>query len=156
MQIAEQFPEMERALLHGVGEPLLNKELPQITRYLKGHGVNVIINSNGTLLTPACQQALIESGLDEFHCSIDGAQPETYARIRSANLLHKLVEGLAGWVQTKARLNAVTPRISIWCVGGRENQQELPDLVRLAVRLGVPEVYLQRLVYFARTYARRM
>jgi MoaA/NifB/PqqE/SkfB family radical SAM enzyme len=149
VQIAEQFPEMRRALLHGVGEPLLNRELPQIIQYLKRRQVEVIINSNGTLLTPYWQEALVKSGLDEYRCSIDGARPETYARIRGADLLHKLTEGLAGLVQTKARLKATTPAISIWCVGARENLAELPDLVRLAARLGVPEVYLQRMVYFA-------
>jgi MoaA/NifB/PqqE/SkfB family radical SAM enzyme len=52
-------------------------------------------------------------------------------------------------VQTRTRLGSTTPRISIWCVATRENLQELPDLVRLAARLGVPEIYLQRMVYFA-------
>ena len=44
--IAEQFPEMRRTLLHGIGEPLLNRELPEIIKYLKGRDVEVIINSN--------------------------------------------------------------------------------------------------------------
>jgi MoaA/NifB/PqqE/SkfB family radical SAM enzyme len=149
VQIAEQFPNMRRASLHGIGEPLLNKELSPIIKYLKGRDVEVIINSNGTLLTAAWQEVLVESGLDEYRCSIDGAKPETYARIRGANLLHKLVEGLGGLVKTKARLQAQTPRISIWCVGTRENLAELPELVRLAARLGVLEVYLQRMTYFA-------
>jgi MoaA/NifB/PqqE/SkfB family radical SAM enzyme len=149
VQIAEQFPNMRRISLHGIGEPLLNKELPQIIKYLKGRNVEVIINSNGTLLTPAWQEALVKSGLDEYRCSIDGARPETYARIRGANLLHKLVEGLGGLVKTRVRLQAQTPRISIWCVSTKENLAELPELVRLAARLGVPEVYLQRMTYFA-------
>jgi radical SAM protein with 4Fe4S-binding SPASM domain len=34
-------------------------------------------------------------------------------------------------------------------VATQENFAELPDLVRLAARLGVPEIYLQRLVFFA-------
>ncbi len=147
--IAEQFPEMQRALLHGIGEPLLNRELPEIIRYLKGRNVEVIINSNGTLLTPEWQEKLILSGLDEYRCSIDGAKDETYARIRGANLLPKLRTGLEGLLQSKARMNASTPRISIWCVASQENLRELPDLVRLAARLGVPEVYVQRMVYFA-------
>lgn len=149
VEIAEQFPNMRRASLHGIGEPLLNKQLPQIIKYLKERDVEVIINSNGTLLTPAWQKALVESGLDEYRCSIDGARPETYARIRGANLLHKLVAGLGGLVNTKARLQAQNPRISIWCVSTKENLAELPELVRLAARLGVPEIYLQRMTYFA-------
>jgi MoaA/NifB/PqqE/SkfB family radical SAM enzyme len=148
--IAEQFPQMQRALLHGIGEPLLNRELPEIIAYLKGRNIEVIINSNGTLLSPAWQENLVKSGLDEYRCSIDGAKDETYARIRGANLLPKLKKGLEELVQTRARLSFVTPRISIWCVATRENLEELPDLLRLAVRLGVPEVYLQRMVYFAR------
>ena len=147
--IAEQFPDMQRASLHGIGEPLLNRELPQIIRYLKDRDVEVLINSNGTLLTPAWQAELVRSGLDEYRCSIDGAKNETYARIRGADLLPALVKGLGGLVETKESLGSQTPRISIWCVATQENIAELPDLVRLAARLGVPEVYLQRMVYFA-------
>jgi MoaA/NifB/PqqE/SkfB family radical SAM enzyme len=147
--IAEQFPQMQRALLHGIGEPLLNRELPDIIKYLKGRNVEVIINSNGTLLTPEWQKKLIESGLDQYRCSIDGATDATYARIRGANLLPKLKRGLEGLVKTKENLGATNPSISIWCVATQENVRELPDLLRLASSLGVPEVYMQRLVYFA-------
>jgi MoaA/NifB/PqqE/SkfB family radical SAM enzyme len=147
--IAEQFPRMRRAALHGIGEPLLNRELPRIIRYLKARDVEVVINSNGTMLTPNWQRDLIDSGLDEYRCSIDGATPETYARIRGADVLHKLEEGLRGLVALKQALGAVRPHVSIWCVGSRENMAEMPQLVRLAATLGVTEVYLQRLTYFA-------
>lgn len=150
IDIAEQFPQMRRALLHGIGEPLLNRELPEIIKYLKRRNVEVIINSNGTLLTPQWQEKLIASGLDQYRCSIDGATDETYARIRGANLLPKLRRGLEGLVRTKERRGTKTPYVSIWCVATRENLQELPDLLQLAADLGVPEVYMQRMVYFAR------
>lgn len=149
IKIAEQFPKMQRALLHGIGEPLLNRELPEIIKYLKGRNIEVIINSNGTLLSPLWQEKLIESGLDQYRCSIDGAKDETYARIRGADLLPKLRRGLEGLVKTKERLEASKPIVSIWCVATRENLQELPDLLWLAADLGVLEVYMQRLVYFA-------
>ena len=149
IKIAEQFPNMQRALLHGIGEPLLNRELPEIIKYLKGRNIEVIINSNGTLLSHQWQEKLIESGLDQYRCSIDGAKDETYARIRGADLLPKLKRGLEGLVKTKERLGAHKPIVSIWCVATRENLQELPDLLRLAADLGVLEVYMQRLVYFA-------
>lgn len=148
VHIAAQFPAMRRCTLHGIGEPLLARDLPRMIAYLKARGVEALFNSNGALLTPARQEALARSGLDEFRCSIDGARPETYARIRGADVLHKVIAGLEGLVKTKARLAVATPRISIWCVATRENLAELPDLVRLAARLAVPEVYLQRMVYF--------
>jgi MoaA/NifB/PqqE/SkfB family radical SAM enzyme len=153
VRIADQFPEMRRAVLHGIGEPLLNRALPEMIRYLKARGVEVLFNSNGTLLTPAWQEALVHSGLDQFRCSIDGAQPATYARIRGADLLHKIVDGLAGLQATKLRLGSATPAVSIWCVATQDNLHELPDLVRLAARVGVPEVYVQRMTFFAREEA---
>ena len=62
--ICAQFPAMERAVLHGLGEPLLNRHLPDMIRHLKGRGITVLFNSNGTLLTPEWQEALVRSGLD--------------------------------------------------------------------------------------------
>ena len=149
VSIAEQFPALQRCALHGIGEPLLNRDLPRIIAYLKGRGVETLFNSNGALLTPAWQEALVRSGLDQYRCSIDGATRETYARIRGADALPKVIKGLRGLAETKARLGAATPDISIWWVATAENIAELPELVRLAARVGVPEVYLQRMVYFA-------
>ena len=40
------------------------------------------------------------------------------------------------------------PRVSFWFVTMQENLHELRDFVRLAADVGVPEVYLQRLVFF--------
>jgi MoaA/NifB/PqqE/SkfB family radical SAM enzyme len=42
-----------------------------------------------------------------------------------------------------------TPRLSIWCVATTENLTELPALVQLAAKIGVPEVYMQRMTFFA-------
>jgi MoaA/NifB/PqqE/SkfB family radical SAM enzyme len=149
IQIAGQFPAMERALLHGIGEPLLNRELPQIIQYLKGRNVEVLFNSNGTLLTPERQKSLVESGLDSYRCSIDSTRPETYARIRGADMLDKLIKGLGGLVEMKKRLEASKPEISIWYVATQDNLRELPEMIQLAADLGVPEVYLQRMTYFS-------
>ena len=149
ISIASLFPHLQRALLHGIGEPLLNPNLPEIIRYLKGREVEVIINSNGTLLTEKWQRNLIESGLDQYRCSIDAASEASYARIRGVDWLPRLKKGLEGLVKTKQRLGSTSPRISIWCVATRENLLELPDLVRMAAELGVTEVYMQRMVYFA-------
>jgi MoaA/NifB/PqqE/SkfB family radical SAM enzyme len=46
-------------------------------------------------------------------------------------------------------LQCATPRVSLWLTGLKETIAELPAFVRLAHDIGVLEVYLQRLVYFA-------
>src|SRR5712691_3031807 len=120
LRIAEQFPDMERAVLHGIGEPLLNKDLPRMIAHLKARGVHVLFNTNATLLTPEWSRALIDSGLDELRCSIDGADPRTYAQIRGAPLLHKIIKNLTTFMHIQKEMAASTPRASIWMTGMKE------------------------------------
>jgi MoaA/NifB/PqqE/SkfB family radical SAM enzyme len=146
--LVDQFPSMERAVLHGIGEPLLNRWLSRMIRYLKARQVTVLFNSNGTVLTSELQVALAESGLDEYRLSLDGADAEIYERIRGKPLFDRVVENVRGLVATKKRLGVDAPRLSIWCMGMRENVVQLPGLIRLAADIGIPEVYVQRLTYF--------
>ena len=60
--IIDQYPKIARVVLHGIGEPMLVKDLPRMIRYLKDRGVYVLFNTNGTLLTKANGQALIDAG----------------------------------------------------------------------------------------------
>ena len=69
--IVDQVPEARRAVLHGVGEPMLVKNLPRMVRYLKDRGTYVLFNTNGTLLNDKNGRALIEAGLDELRLSLD-------------------------------------------------------------------------------------
>lgn len=148
LRIVDQFPDMQRAVLHGIGEPLINQDLPRMIECLKSRGVTVLFNTNATLLTEAWGRKLIAAGLDELRCSIDGANSKTYARIRGAPLLHKIVQNLKRFTELQRVLDASAPRVSIWMTGMRENIGELADLVRLAAGVGVRNVYMQRMVYY--------
>src|SRR5690349_5466256 len=35
-RVVDQVPDLQRAVLHGIGEPLLNAQLPRMIAYLKG------------------------------------------------------------------------------------------------------------------------
>jgi radical SAM protein with 4Fe4S-binding SPASM domain len=148
VRIVEQFPEMQRVVLHGIGEPLMNRDLARIIEYLKARNATVLFNTNATLLNEEWSRKLIASGLDEMRVSMDAANPKTYAQIRGAPLFDRIVQNLERFTKIQRELNADKPRVSIWMTGMRENISELPDLVRLAARVGVREVYLQRMVYY--------
>ena len=79
-RIVDQVPNVGRVVLHGVGEPMLVKELPRMIRYLKDRSIYVLFNTNGTLLQPKRFQELIDTGLDELRVSLDAADRESYAR----------------------------------------------------------------------------
>jgi radical SAM protein with 4Fe4S-binding SPASM domain len=143
----DQLPGLERAVLHGIGEPLLNRELPPMIEYLKARGVYVLFNSNATLLTPDWQERLMETGLDEFRVSMDAATEEKYEEVRGMPMLGKLVANLKEFSELKRRLGSPVPKVSLWLVGLKENLHEMPDFFAIAREVGADEVYLQRLVY---------
>ena len=60
-QIVEQFPVLERVVLHGIGEPLLNKQIFEIVAYLKTRGATVLFNSDAISLTQKRAAQLIDS-----------------------------------------------------------------------------------------------
>ncbi len=146
--IVDQFPVLERVVLHGLGEPLLNKELPRMVRYLKERGTYVLFNSNGIALTAKKGQELIDAGLDEYRLSMDGATREMYAHVRGVDAFDKIWRNIGAFVAKQKEQNASKPAVSLWFTAMKENLPELPALIDLAYEHGIREVHLQRLVYF--------
>lgn len=145
-EIVDQVPKIERAILHGIGEPLLNRDMPRFVQHLKDRGANVLFNSNGVLLDQKRGDALVDAGLDELRVSIDAVTPDLYAKLRGIDKLPQIIDNLRAFIQRHGKQS--TPRLSLWLVGMQENLHQLQDFVRLGAEIGVPEVYLQRLVYF--------
>ncbi len=146
-RIVDQIPGLQRAVLHGVGEPMLVRELPRMVRYLKDRGVYVLFNTNGTLLNPRKFGELIETGLDELRVSLDAADAATYALVRGKDFFDRIVRDVRRLTDYQRSIDATTPRISLWLTGLKETVAQLPDFVRLAASMGVREVHLQRLVF---------
>ncbi|MBV9061512.1 MAG: radical SAM protein [Alphaproteobacteria bacterium] len=145
--LVDQLPDLRRAVMQGIGEPLLNRDLAAMIRHLKRRGVYVVFNTNAALLTRRRQVELIESGLDELRVSVDGSTPETYLKLRGIPAFDRVVANVGEMVRTQRELGASTPRLSFWVTGLHENLHELPGVIDLAARIGVPEVYLQRMVF---------
>ncbi|GAC1302751.1 MAG: tungsten cofactor oxidoreductase radical SAM maturase [Ktedonobacteraceae bacterium] len=146
--IVDQFPVLERVVLHGLGEPLLNKDLPRMIRYLKERGTYVLFNSNGILLNAKRGQALIDAGLDEYRLSMDGATRETYSFVRGVDAFEKIWRNVKAFIAMQKEQDAAKPAFSLWFTAMHENLHELPALIDLADANGIREIYLQRLVYF--------
>mgnify|MGYP001814709793 CR=1 FL=1 len=148
IRITDQVPDLEQVYLHGIGEPLLNKELPEIIRHLKRRKVYVLFNSNGILLNGQRQQELVAAGLDELRISLDAASSAGYKKIRNSTAFEGIINNLKSFIILQKQHPVAVPKLSLWFLGTRENISELPGFVRLAAEIGIAEVYLQRLVYF--------
>jgi MoaA/NifB/PqqE/SkfB family radical SAM enzyme len=146
--IVDQIPNLERAVLHGVGEPMLVKNLPKMVRYLKDRGTYVLFNTNGTVLNERNGRALIAAGLDELRVSLDASNAKSFLAIRGVDFFDRILRNVRRFRELQVREGHERPRVSAWLTGLKETIAELPDFVRVAAEIGVKEVYLQRLVFF--------
>ncbi len=147
--IVDQIEQLSRAVLHGVGEPMLVRNLPRMVRYLKDRGTYVLFNTNGTVLNERNGRALIAAGLDELRVSFDAANAESYRAVRGKNYFNRILNNVRAFRELQDREGHCKPLVSAWLTGLRETVEQLPDFVRLAAETGIKEVHLQRLVFFA-------
>jgi len=147
--IVDQVPALARAVLHGVGEPMLVANLPRMVRYLKDRSVYVLFNTNGTVLGERNGRALIDAGLDELRVSLDASNRESFKAIRGRDYFGRIIRNVRVFRDLQEREGHTRPQVSVWLTGLRENVEELPAFVKIAAEIGVKEVYLQRLVFFA-------
>jgi MoaA/NifB/PqqE/SkfB family radical SAM enzyme len=146
--IVDQAPDLARAVLHGVGEPMLVADLPRMVRYLKDRGVYVLFNTNGTVLSVRNGRALIDARLDELRVSLDASNRESFKAIRGRDYFNRIVRNVRAFRELQEREGHAKPQVSVWLTGLKDTIEELPAFVQVVAEAGVKEVYLQRLVFF--------
>src|SRR5262245_24261411 len=147
-RIVDQLPNIARVVLHGIGEPMMVKDLPRMIRYLKDRGVYVLFNTNGTLLNAKKGRELIHTGLDELRVSLDAADAPTFLKVRGKDFFNRILRNVRAFTDMQTREALERPCVSLWLTGLKETVAQLPAFVRVAHEIGVKEVYLQRLVFF--------
>lgn len=83
------FPEKLNVLrLYKEGEPLINKNLPEMIRYAKEKNVceQIDFTTNGSLLTPNKNIELINSGLDAINISVEGINEKDYWEVSGVKI----------------------------------------------------------------------
>jgi len=143
-RLVDELPGLERLTLQGLGEPLLAPRIIDMIAYASARGIAVGFNTNAQLLTPERSDRLAGSGLSWLCISVDGAVAETYEAIRGGSRFSLLERHVPALMEAMARQGARTD-VSLVFVAMRRNIAELPDVVRLAARWGVPKVRVQNL-----------
>ncbi len=133
--------------LQGLGEPLMHPRFFDLVAYAVAKGMRVTTNSNLTLMTSLLAERCIHSGLHYLHVSLDGATAPTYERIRSGASFRRVAHNMEQLLAARIRLGTATPAVGLVMVVMRQNLHELPDLVRLARRWGLDEVFVQHLCH---------
>jgi radical SAM protein with 4Fe4S-binding SPASM domain len=146
-QLVDQFPQLHRLQIQGLGEPYMHPRFLDMVRYAAARGVEVSVNTNLTLLTARLAAETVQSGLAYLYASIDGATSSTYEAIRLQANFAKVTRNLERLLHARRELGSRTPVVELVYVVMRENLRELPDFVAKAVAWGVDAVNVQHLCH---------
>jgi MoaA/NifB/PqqE/SkfB family radical SAM enzyme len=90
--------------LQYLGEPLAHPDLPKQIRYAKDAGVlDVMFNTNATLLTEEKAHAVLEAGIDSIFFSVDSIYPEKFKAIRIGAKYEEVVGNIIRFCEIKNR-----------------------------------------------------
>jgi MoaA/NifB/PqqE/SkfB family radical SAM enzyme len=148
MEDLRQFPSPPIVHLGGYGEPLSHPDFVEMVRLAKTNAARVEVTTNGTLLDGAMATALTELDLDRLVVSLDGVTSESYGQVRTNGDFDLVVENLRRLRRIKmyrggARRN---PQVGIAFVAMKRNVTDLPELPRLATRIGAWYIQVSNLV----------
>jgi len=112
--------------VHGCGEPLLDKELPEKVKIAKKMGLKGTgFATNCTELDEHKSQELIEAGLDTIICSIDGINKHTHEAIRVGSNFEEIISNVKNFI--KIRNESGKTRVMVRFVRQELNRQEWPS-----------------------------
>lgn len=132
----QAFPLPQKVFFGGFGEPLFHPGIIEMVRQAKARGAFVELITNGTLLDENRSRQLIAAGLDRLWVSLDGATPESYTDVRLGAALPTVIANVERFRSLRPTAMMPTPEIGIVFVAMERNYHDLPDVLRLARKLG--------------------
>lgn len=97
--------------LNYLGEPLAHKDVVWQVEYAKKKGVlDVMMNSNATLLRPQRGEELMQAGLDNLFVSFDAISPDLFADRRVGTTIGRVIDNVYQFVKLR---NAKYPHVQV-------------------------------------------
>ena len=122
------------------GEPLVRDDFWEILSYATSKAMKTAVSTNGTLITKNVAKKLQDLGVEYVGISLDGAHEETHDNIRNqSGSFKKVIHALKNCVD-------IDLKCGIRVTTTRDNYTEIPELIELTIKLGVPRFCLYWLV----------
>jgi radical SAM protein with 4Fe4S-binding SPASM domain len=111
-------------------EPLLNKDIDQYIRYACQKGVvDVIMLTNGSLLTKEMSHKILESGITKLYFSLDAIREETYKIVRKGGNFKQTMENIHYFLDLKKQRNQSTPITRVSFCRSKVNAEETQEFI---------------------------
>jgi len=118
--------------LHGFGEPLLDKLLPDKIRLAKEYGITrTYIVSNASRLFPETSRKIISAGLDKMKISFYGTDEDSYNNTMKRLDFKVTLQNLKDFFRIRKEMNSETPRLVIQYLPNETNHAKVAEFKAL-------------------------
>ncbi len=108
------------------GDPFMCRDMPWRIQYAKDKGIKeVVLNTNGVLMSPEKGRAVIEAGLDAMYVGIDAAKAETYDKIRVGGNFDKAVKNVLAYRDALREIGKPHQKLFVQFVVSEFNEGEV-------------------------------
>lgn len=135
------LPELMYLNLYFQGEPLLNKDLPEMVKYASDKGVFTCVSTNGNALTEELVKRLSKSGIGRLIICLDGATAESYSRYRVGGDFNKVINAIS----LAVRYNLP---IEVQCLLLSTTEKEICQIKSLCKSLGVKRLVFKKAQFY--------
>jgi len=116
----------------GSSEPLLDSQVMEMIHFARGNGfLDIMLNTNATLLTAEISRKLIESGLTRLRIGFDAATGANYEKIRIGADFEKVKNNIVNFMRIREKMNSRLPVVRVSCVHLSANDEEIEEFIRL-------------------------
>lgn len=110
------------------GEPFMCRDMAKRVQYAKDRGLHdVVLNSNGVMMTEERAKAVIQAGLDAMYVGIDAATKSTYNQIRVGGKFSKAVKNVLKYRDLLQIYGNGQQKLFVQFVVSRINEHEVED-----------------------------
>lgn len=111
--------------LHNYGEPFIDRQLVEKTRYAKQRGISEVgMISNGSLITEEAARGLIDAGLDAINISVDAAGREVFETTRVGLKYDKVIGNIERLVRIRSEMGRRRPKLILSFVRQGHSDEE--------------------------------
>lgn len=124
---------------------MLHPRLVDMVGYAKEKGIiEVMFNTNATLLTEEKSRAFIQAGLDKIICSIDGYTKKVYEKIRVGAKFEKVLSNVKTLQKLKKEVGSKKPIVRVQMVDTPWNHHQIKGYLKfwgkIADQVGIEEM----------------
>ncbi len=121
-----------RQIIISGGEPLISPNLHKFSAFFSSKGIDVILTTNGTLLSKSSIQSILESNTKGVIVSLDSYRSDYHNKVRGG--FEETINGIYELVKIKEANNL---RIGVCCVITKQNLSDIFTTLKYSIDLGV-------------------